>query len=112
MDNQRYSELQERLSKVEQDIKEFIIETLKQDGRISLDLTQEESEDDNNYPVTSTLYGRHDNPQIKITDVYLDKQEQIYADGIDNETGEKRCQFHIYSEQYSDILYFIGHATN
>lgn len=59
MDNQRYSELQERLSKVKQDI----IETIKQDGSISLNLMQEESEDDNNYPVTSTLYMKHDNPK-------------------------------------------------
>lgn len=111
MNDQLYSDLLQNLSEVERDIKEFIIETVQQEGGISLNLTQEESENDRNYPITTTLYGEYDTPRIKLTDVYLDEQMNIYADGIDAETGEKRSQFYIYSEQYADIFYFIGEVV-
>lgn len=106
-----YSELTERLSNVEKDIRTFIFSILSKHGRVSLKLTEEELLDSDNFPVTSTLYGRHDNPQIRITDVYLNGNA-IYADGIDSDTGEKRHEFQIYSEQLSDVLYFIGHVVN
>lgn len=114
MDNKRYSYLTDKLSEVEKEIKDFIVETLREHGKVSLNLPPDSSEeaDDNSYPVTSTLYGKHDNPQIKITDVYLDEHDNIYADGIDDSLGTKEVGFYIHSEQYSDILYFIGHVIN
>ena len=45
-------------------------------------------------------------------EVYLDKHDKIYADGIDDDTGEKRREFYIYPEHYSDVLFFIGHVLN
>lgn len=114
MDNERYSYLTNKLSEVENEIKDFIIETLKEHGKVSLNLPpdRDEEADDNRYPVTSTLYGKHDNPQIKITDVYLDEHGHIYADGIDDSLGTMETGFYIYSEQFSDILYFLGHVIN
>lgn len=104
---EEYKELTERLSNIEKDIRTFILSILSKHGRISLNLTEEEQLDSENFPVTSTLYGRHDNPQIRITDIYL-CGNGIYADGIDDDTGEKRCEFLIYTEQLSDVMYFIG----
>ena len=90
------------------------MKTLQQHGRVSLNLPPDSDEeaDDNRYPVTSTLYGKHDNPQIKITDVYLNEHGHIYADGIDDTLGTKEFGFFIHSEQFADILYFIGHVIN
>lgn len=91
----------------------FIITAIKENqGKISLKIAKDTELEDENYPITSTLYGRHDNPQIRLTSVYLDKYDKIYADGIDDDTGEKRKEFYIYPEQYSDIFYFIGHMLN
>lgn len=114
MNAEKYSCLTNKLSEIEKEIKEFIIETLRQHGKVSLNLPPDSDEetDDNCYPVTSTLYGKHDNPQIKITDIYLDEHDNIYADGRDDNLGTKETGFYIYSEQYSDILYFLGHVIN
>ena len=101
-----------RLHEAEQAMLKFMLEFLAQYGRVSLGLTEEEELDDNNFPVTTTLYGKHDTPRIKLTDVYLtDDGEYLLADGIDAETGEKRDGFYIYSEQYADIFQFVGHAS-
>ena len=100
------------LHEAEQAMLKFMLEFLAQYGRVSLGLTEEEELDDNNFPVTTTLYGKHDTPRIKLTDVYLtDDGEYLLADGIDAETGEKRDGFYIYSEQYADIFQFVGHAS-
>lgn len=101
---------------LKKDMETFIKAAVKESqGRISLTVdegaegTELERED---YPVISTLYGKHDNPQIRLTEVYLDKHDNIYADGIDDDTGEKRREFYIYPEQYSDVFFFIGHVLN
>lgn len=101
---------------LKKDMESFIKAAVKESqGRISLtvaegdECTELERED---YPVISTLYGRRDNPQIRLTEVYLDKQDKIYADGIDDDTGEKRREFYVYPEQYSDVLFFIGHVLS
>lgn len=115
MDNRKYSELKERLSDVERDMKAFVIETVeKYGGRISLAKPEGDDDDDGNYyPVTSVLYGKNSNFNIKITDVHVDEHgyNEIYADGEDTNTGTDLKDFCIYSEQYSDILDFIGVAT-
>lgn len=110
-DAEKYSQLSEQLSEIEKEIEAFILKILNRYGRISLNLTEEEVLDKNNFPVTSTLYGRHDTPRIRITDVYSEGNH-IYADGIDDDTDEKRCKFLIYSEQLSDMFYFIGHVVD
>lgn len=110
-DAEEYNRLAEQLSQIEKGIEAFILSVLDKQGRVSLDLTEEEALDKNNFPVTSTLYGRHDTPRIRITDVYSEGNH-IYADGIDDDTDEKRREFQIYSEQLSDIFYFIGHTVD
>lgn len=110
-DAEKYSQLAEQLSQIEKGIESFILSILDKHGRVSLDLTEEEALDKNNFPVISTLYGRHDPPLIRITDVYLEGNH-IYADGIDDDTDEKRREFYIYREQLSDIFYFIGHTVD
>lgn len=109
-----YAFVDQRLHEAEQAMLKFMLEFLKQYGRVSLGLTEEEELDDNNFPVTTTLYGNgnHDTPRIKLTDVYLaDDGKHLQADGIDVETGEKRTEFYIYSEQYADIFQFIGYTS-
>lgn len=108
---EEYSQLAEQLSQIEKRIEAFILNILNKYGRVSLNLTEEEALDKNNFPVTSTLYGRHDTPRVRITDVYL-KGKHICADGIDDDTDEKRREFYIYREQLADIFYFIGHAVD
>lgn len=107
-----YAFIDERLHDVERTMVKFMLGFLKKYGRVSLGLTEEEKLDDNNFPITTTLYGKHDTPRIKVTDVYLTDGEYLHADGIDAETGEKRTGFYIYSEQYADIFQFIGHVSD
>ncbi|AUI45643.1 hypothetical protein DW785_03790 [Bacteroides xylanisolvens] len=107
----QYAFIDERLHEAGQAMLKFMLEFLKRYGRVSLGLTEEEELDDNNFPVTTTLYGKHDTPRIKLTDVYLTNGQYLHADGIDAETGEKRSGFYIYSEQYADIFQFIGYAS-
>lgn len=106
-----YAFIDKQLNTVGQAMEKFMTGFLKKYGRVSLGLTEEEELDDNNFPVTTTLYGKHDTPRIKLTDVYLTNGQYLHADGIDAETGEKRSGFYIYSEQYADIFQFIGYAS-
>lgn len=107
-----YAFIDGRRHEAEQAMLKFMLGFLRRYGRISLGLTEEEELDDNNFPVTTTLYGKHTPPRIKLTDVYLtDDGKYIHADGIDAQTGEKRIGFYIYSEQYADIFRFVGHAS-
>ncbi|MCD8251911.1 MAG: hypothetical protein LUD40_07945 [Phocaeicola dorei] len=110
-DAEKYSQLTEQISEIEKEIEAFILKILNKYGRISLNLTEEEALNKNNFPITSMLYGRHDTPRIRITDVYSEGNH-IYADGIDDDTDEKRCEFFIYSEQLSDMFYFIGYVVD
>lgn len=110
-DAEKYSELAEQLSGIEKRIEAFILNILNKYGRVSLDLSEKEMLEKNNFPVTSTLYGRHDTPRIRITDIYSEGNH-IYADGIDDDTDKKRHEFLIYSEQLFDIFYFIGHVVD
>ena len=108
----QYAFLDEQLHSNEQAILKFMTGFLKRYGRVSLGLTKEEEAEDNNFPVTTILYGKHDTPHIKITDVYLLEDKYLYADGIDADSGKKRTGFYIHSEQYADIFQFIGHASD
>lgn len=71
-------------------------------------ITFKKEEDEDDYPVTTILYGHKDLYFISITDVYLDDGGFIYADGMDDDTGCHEREFKIEPEQYSDILYFIA----
>jgi hypothetical protein len=86
-------------------MKEIILAALKENsGRITF--TPEDEDDE--YPVIATLWGKHDNPLIEITDVYLGKQDAIFADGYEQPYGIFEKGFEIYPEQYWDITHFIA----
>ena len=104
--NMEYVRLVDRFSQLERETRTFIFFVLKEFGKISLNLSEQERSDDD-FPVILTLYGKAGSQTIKITDVYL-KDEDIYVDGIDNEDDDKYSEFYIYSEQLRDVLYFIG----
>ena len=53
----QYAFIDGRLHEAEQAMLKFMLEFLAQYGRVSLGLTEEEELDDNNFPVTTTLYG-------------------------------------------------------
>ena len=91
-----------------QDMRASILKHLRcNNGRITLQLPQTENDWINfDFPVTSTLYGRHDNDSVDITDIYINKDSSvIYADG--QVSGEMRREYQIYPEHYSDVLWFI-----
>lgn len=108
-----YSDLMAREYAIRNEQCEFIIKILTEnEGRIIF-TPDEEFEGDLGlheiYPIISTLYGKHSNYNIAITDVHLNKSgDGFYVDGIDQETEEKKFQFPIYPEQYTDVLCFIG----
>ncbi len=104
-----YADIAERLHQVEQDMLHFMMKILKEKRKISLGLSKEDELDSGNFPITTTLYGRHNTFRIRLTDIYLDGNI-IYADGIDDETDEKKTEFIVYSEQYADAFQFIGHC--
>ncbi len=104
--NMEYVRLIDWYSQLEREVRTFIFSVLKEFGKISLNLSEQERSDDD-FPVILTLYGKAGSQTIKITDVYL-KDEDIYADGIDNEDDDKYSEFYIYPEQLRDVLYFIG----
>ena len=54
-----------------------------------------------------TFYGKHDNPNISITDVYLDEHGEPCVDGIDEEIGSVERGFQVYPEQISWVLDFL-----
>jgi hypothetical protein len=69
-------------------------------------------DEDDEYPVTATLWGKHDSPNIDITDVYWVGKDKpsVYADGIEQSSGCRETCFEIYPDQYSAILQFF-HAV-
>lgn len=108
----QYFKLIREEQSIQNRIRELIISALlENNNRISFvkqpDDEEEEDQGDE-YPVTSVLWGKHDTYSINITDVYLDEHNQIFADGIDDDTGCIEKQFQVYREQFSDILHFIG----
>ena len=75
----------------QEEARERIVDTLRRHGgRVTYT-------PDGEYPVAALVYGRHDFPRIDITDVYLEEETCIMADGIDTD-GDKRTGFQIYDE--------------
>lgn len=90
----------------QQQARERIVETLRRHGgRVTYTPEEEYGE----YPVAALVYGRHDFPRIDITDVYLEEDAYIMADGIDTD-GDKRTGFQIYDEQLYDIALFLKYV--
>jgi hypothetical protein len=102
---QKFNRLNVGEKRLRTEMKSLILSALKENsGKISF--TPEDEDDE--YPVSATLWGKHDNPIIDITAVYLSEKGEIYADGVNQVSGCMERFFEIYSEQYSDILHFIA----
>lgn len=92
----------------------LIISALTEKGRISFRPEGFTNEDDFNkvanedYPIVVQLCGKHDSPDVRITDVYLGADGAVYADGIDNETEEWRKDFYVIEDQFRHILHFMA----
>ncbi|MCD8273598.1 MAG: hypothetical protein LUC96_01205 [Alistipes sp.] len=89
-----------------EEARERIVETLRQNGRRVTYIPEEE---DGEYPVTASFHGRHEHIRLNITDVYLEEENCIMADGIDSD-GDKRTGFQIYDEQLYDIALFLKYV--
>jgi hypothetical protein len=97
--------------KLKKSMGKLILTVLKaNNGRITFVPDNEDDE----YPVSATLWGKHDNPIIDITDVYLAGKDRlsVYADGIEQSTGCMETGFEIYPEQYLGILQFFYAVLN
>lgn len=111
----KQKELVEKETKLQEEMKEAIICTLKaNNGRFtytSPDIDDEDAAFEDKYPVVSTLWGKHGTYNIAITDVYLvdsaSGQSEIYVDGIDQDTETVQKGFMVYPPQFSDIIYFL-----
>ncbi|MCD7795452.1 MAG: hypothetical protein LUH46_11410 [Alistipes sp.] len=90
----------------QKEARERIVETLRRhSGRI----TYKPEAEDGEYPVTASFHGRHEHIRLNITDVYLEEENCITADGIDSD-GDKRTGFQIYDEQLYDIALFLKYV--
>jgi hypothetical protein len=105
MNEKEYNRLSKEEKKLNDQTKDLIIKTLKENnGRIKFVPEDEYDE----YPISIVLYGKYDNPAIDISDVYLGKDDTIFADGINVESCLKEERFPIYPEQFSNVLHFIA----
>lgn len=87
----------------QKEARERIVETLRRHGGR---VTYTPEEEDGEYPVTASFLGRREPIRLNITDVYLEEEAYIMADGIDTD-GDKRTGFQIYNEQLYDIALFL-----
>lgn len=89
-----------------EEARERIVETLRRHGGR---VTYTPEEEDGEYPVTASFLGKREHIRLNITDVYLEEEAYIMADGIDTD-GDKRTGFQIYDEQLYDIALFLKYV--
>ena len=109
-DEERYHKIKELQVKLQTEQKALLIDLLKHNGgRITSPPVPDDDEDEDvEYPVTMAFYGKHDNPNISITDVYLNEHGEPYVDGIDEATSSLERGFQVYPEQISWVLDFLA----
>lgn len=122
MELKLYNELIKREGQLQEDMKNFILNTINANGgRITYTPPFQDEEDDyvsyeDRFPIIKTFMGKHGTHfDVAITDVYTKADSaghiSIYIDGIDVETDKKCIGPSMWSciipEDYSDILYFI-----
>lgn len=106
----RYKWLHARQQRLLAKMKAQILRLLSQNGgRITFQPDPQAVEDDCvEYPVTMSFYGKHDNPNISITDIYLDDDGEMMVDGSDSCLGNEETGFTVYPEHYAWVLDFIA----
>ncbi|GAB6013556.1 hypothetical protein [Viscerimonas tarda] len=106
--NKEYIRLIAEQKRISNAIYNLIIAALKENnGKITF--TEGLEDDwDSDYPVTSTFWSNKDNPNIDITDVYLDENDRVFVDGYNSHNGVFETRLEVETGQYSDVLDFIG----
>lgn len=82
-------------------------------GRITHE--PEEDEEGNIYIediISMLCYGKHYNPNVGITSVYIGPKGEIKIDGIDTTSMEPERSYDVYPENYACLLDFIAVALD
>lgn len=109
-DEERYRKMQILEAQLQTDQKALLIDILNHNGGRITSYPVPDEDGGVEYPVTITFYGKHDNPNISITDVYLDEHGEPYVDGIDETIGSLERGFQVYPEHVSWVLDFLSVA--
>lgn len=109
-DEERYSMIRKQEKQLQSAQKALLIDILKHNGGRVTSYPVPDEDGGTEYPVTMIFYGKHDNPNISITDVYLDEHGEPCVDGIDEEIGSIERGFQVYPEQMSWVLDFLAIA--
>lgn len=116
---QTYKELVSLQEELVAKQKNFIIEIVKNHGGIITFTPELEDEDDDDtdqelYPMTAIFYdGDQSYPNVSITAVHIFERPEIedteiYVDGINQNTYEHQENFNVSSEDYTNVVTFIG----
>ena len=109
-DEKFYRNLNKREQRLQEDYKKLILKLVKKHGGRITSLPIPDKYGCSDYPVTTAFYGKHDNPNISITNVYISEYGEIMVDGVNEDTGYKEREYRAYPEHYSCLLDFIGFA--
>lgn len=107
---ERYHKIQELQESLQAEQKTLLIDLLKRNGGRVTSHPVPDEDGSVEYPVTMAFYGNYDNPNISITDVYLDGNGDLYVDGIDESTGIVEHKYQVYPEQCAWVLNFLALA--
>lgn len=106
-DEERYRKMQEQEAQLQADQKALLIDILNRNGGRITSYPVPDEDGGVEYPITMAFYGKHGNPNISITDVYLNEHDEPYVDGIDEEIGSVERGFQVYPEHVSWALDFL-----
>lgn len=109
-DKKRYQRLLLRKQQVQNDMLAMILNLLSRHGNRINSYPVPDEDGCVEYPVSMTLYGKHNDPMISITSVYLDEANLLKADGVNESKCITECGFVLYPEHYSWTLDFIAIA--
>ncbi len=109
-DEEKYHTMQEQEAQLRAGQKNLLIDILNRHGGRITSYPVPDEDGGVEYPVTMTFYGKHDNPNISITDVYLNEHGESYVDGIDEAIGSLERGFQVYPEHVSWVLDFLSIA--
>lgn len=110
VDEERYLEIRKQEKQLQFAQKALLVDMLKCNGGRVTSYPVPNEDGSVLYPVSMTFYGKHDNPNISITDVYLNEHGELYIDGIDETIGSIERGFQVYPEQISWVLDFLAIA--
>ena len=104
-----YYRLKLRSETIGNKMKVLIIRAVKENnGRITFCPTN----DDDDYPLTTSLPIDNEISFISVTDVYLDNEGLIRVDGIQDNTLDVKIGLEVIEDNYDNILYFIGYVLH